>query len=347
MDVSVLNPLLKTYILVFTGIIGLVIGSFLNVVILRLFSGESIVFPRSKCPKCQKVIAWYDNIPVLSFLLLKGKCRECKEEISLQYPIIEICTAFLFLSIVFIFGLTLKSLFLLILVCGMIVITATDLKEKLIFDITVVPLIPLGLIYNFFNIGNSNLGTVTIPLAGINSSITLNEVFISAVIGAIAGAAFFEIFSRLGLLFVGEYAFGGGDTLIGAALGAWFGWKLMIVILVISFIVQLIVGLPIIIMNMYQDKDYESLSATGVLICSMFLPYCGKMFGVTESFTGALMVTMFALILAFAGVAVIFKNLKERQSYTFLPFGPALVVGGFAVMFWGQELIDMYLSTFI
>ena len=183
-------------------------------------------------------------------------------------------------------------------------------------------------------------------LKGINSSITLNEIFISAIIGAIIGAAFFEIFSRLGLFFVGEYAFGSGDSIIGAALGAWFGWKMILVILAISFITQLFIGIPIILMNMYKDKDYRSLVAMGVLMFSIFVPYIGKILGLGSSLIGALIITLFALTIAIAGIVVILQRLKERQSFTFLPFGPALVIGGFVVMFRGQEVVNWYFNSF-
>ena len=333
------NEFLYIYVCVVIGIIGLVIGSFLNVVALRLMSEESIVFPRSKCPKCQTPINWYDNIPVISYLLLGGKCRNCKEHISIQYPIVEIATSALFVIMFLVFGLTLKTLCLIILGCALVVITITDLKEQLIYDIISVPIIPLGLIYNFFNIGHTG-GLTRIPLHGIGHTLVLNEAFVSAIIGAILGAAFFELTSRLGLLLVGEYAFGGGDSIIAAGLGAWFGWQFTIVILVLSFLFQVIIGIPILLYNMHKDKDYKSLTAMGVLLFSVLLPRIGTVLGFTKHIIGALLVMFTSIISALAGVFVILQRAKERQSFTFIPFGPALVLGGFAVMFWGQQIID-------
>ncbi|EKE02487.1 MAG: Peptidase A24A protein [uncultured bacterium] len=339
-----LSPFMKIYILVVTGIVGLVIGSFLNVVALRLLCDESFVFPPSRCPNCKKSIAWYDNIPVLSYFLLRAKCRNCKESISIQYPIVELATGILFVAVVYVFGLTLNTLFLLVLVCGLVIITITDIREKLIFDLTTVPLIPLGLIYNFFDVGNTGR-TVTVPLEGINTSIVLNEIFISAVIGAIIGAAFFEISSRLGLLLVGEYAFGSGDSIIAAALGAWFGWQMILVILAISFIAQLFIGIPVILMNMYKDKDHKSLIAMGFLLFSIVIPYIGKQLGLVNTLIGALGTTLLALGVAIGAIFVIMRGLRERQSFTFLPFGPALVIGGLVVMFSGQEVLNWYLNS--
>lgn len=336
---------LQLYFYTLTGIAGLLIGSFLNVVALRLLSEESIVFPRSKCPKCQKQIAWYDNIPVISYVfLLRGKCRNCKAPISIQYPIVELITSALFVAIAVAFGFTLKTLFLLVLTCALIVITLTDLKEKVIFDITSIPLIPIGLVYTFFDIGNSGLGTVKIPLAGIGATLTLNEIFISAIIGSIVGAAFFEIFSRLGILIVGERAFGEGDTIIAAALGAWFGWKAILIIIAISFIFQLIVGIPVILNNMYKDKDYKSIIFTFILLLTLVIPYIGRALGISNSFAGAMIILLLSFGLALVSVIVILQKAKERQSFTFLPFGPALVFGGFVVMFWGEKLLSRFLG---
>ena len=333
---------LKIYIDTFVVIIGLCIGSFLNVVALRLLSGESLM-TRSKCPKCGKKIAWYNNIPVLSYILLLAKCKNCKSPISIQYPLVEFSTAMFFLAIFNCWGFSFKTLFLLILISALIVITLTDLKEKVIFDITVIPLILLGLIYNFFDFGNSGMGHTSIPLQGIGYTLILNSSFISAIIGAILGAAFFEIFSRFGLLLLGEYAFGGGDTLIAAGLGAYFGWKFMLIILALSFLFQLVIGIPVILFNMYKDKDYKSIFAMAILLLSLLVPYTGKLFGLTNYTIGALITLLTAFGMAGYGIFVILKRTKERQSFTFLPFGPALVFGGIIVMFWGQQILNHYL----
>ncbi|MDD3150805.1 MAG: prepilin peptidase, partial [Candidatus Gastranaerophilales bacterium] len=113
---------LEFYNLFFVIIIGCVIGSFLNVVGLRLLSEESIVFPPSKCPNCQTRLSWRDNIPIFGYILLLGKCRYCKKPISIQYPLIELFTGIIFGLTYFYFGFTLNALFLLFLSCSLIVI---------------------------------------------------------------------------------------------------------------------------------------------------------------------------------------------------------------------------------
>src|SRR5574344_1822255 len=139
-------------------VLGLCIGSFLNVVVLRSLSSESIVWPRSKCPKCQKQLKWYHNIPVLSFLFLKGKCAFCGEKISIQYPLVELFTGCLFVLIFLKFGLGFNAIFMAIISALMIVLAVTDIKEKIIFDIHAYILLGVGLIYNFFSIGSFNTG---------------------------------------------------------------------------------------------------------------------------------------------------------------------------------------------
>ena len=120
----------------FVLITGACIGSFLNVVALRAISKESIVFPSSKCPLCNEPIKWYDNIPVISyFFTFKGKCRNCGEKVSILYPIVEALNAVLFMAVFLTYGLTLKTLFLLILLSISIVIMITDIKIEYVFDI--------------------------------------------------------------------------------------------------------------------------------------------------------------------------------------------------------------------
>lgn len=328
----------QIYILVCTGILGLIIGSFLNVVILRLFSGESIVFPGSKCPKCSHPIAWYDNIPVIGFLLLRGKCRNCKQPISIQYPLVEIATSFLYLMTVFCFGISLKTLFLFILISALIIITVTDLKEQVIFDITSVPLIPLGLIYNFFNI--SGTASHNIKFFALN----FNDVFLAAVLGALLGALIFELLARVGTVLVGHRAFGEGDTIIAAALGAWFGWKALILIIALSLLSQLFIGIPIILFNMYKNKDKKSLISMLMLIFAMILSIASKMFGWTDSVRESLLITAVCFILAIIGVIGVLSGVRERKSHTLLPFGPALVLGSLILLYAGNSVMSMFIK---
>ena len=123
---------LYAYVLIWVCVFGLCFGSFYNVVILRSLSGESIVLPPSKCPKCGHKLYWWHNIPVISYILLRGKCWFCKEKISIQYPIIEILTAILFGLSFLKFGISITTLFVIFWLSCLLIMTVTDLKEKLV-----------------------------------------------------------------------------------------------------------------------------------------------------------------------------------------------------------------------
>ena len=147
-------------ILAFIFLIGLIIGSFLNVVILRTVSNESIVFPGSKCPKCQTPLKWYHNIPVLSYIFLRGKCAFCKEKISIQYPLVELITGliftlfgYLYLNTIFSTDesvpiLTMMFLVSIIATSLFIVVSGTDFKEMLVKEAHLYLLIGLGIAYS-------------------------------------------------------------------------------------------------------------------------------------------------------------------------------------------------------
>jgi len=336
---------LPCYISTMVFLIGLMIGSFLNVVALRLLWDESFVLPRSKCPKCKTEIKWYDNIPVLSYIFLKAKCRHCKEHISIQYPIVELFTGIMFLFVYLSFGFTLQSLFLIVLVALLIVSTITDFKEQVIYDIVSYPIVPLGLLYNYFDIGNVGGSMLRIPLNGIGVTVNFQEAFVSAIIGTIIGASIFTsltfIFKRI---IKEQEAFGLGDSILMAGLGAWFGWKLLIVILILSLLVQFAVGLPCIVYNMYKDKDYKSLIYLGLLMFSAAIPPLGTALNFTQNPFGALFVTIIAFGVAVKSILVIFERMKERQRFTVLPLGPAIVLAGFVVMFFGQQILSKYMS---
>lgn len=342
MPETINNTVWQIYCIGFIGLLGLIIGSFLNVVALSLLAGESMKRPRSMCPKCNAKIAWYDNLPVLSYILLKAKCRHCKCNISFQYPLVEVSTCLMFVFLFLSFGLTLKLFFLMFLAAGLIVISITDLKEQLIYDVVSMPIIPIGLVYSFFDIGNTGMGSIGgIPLIG---SVHLS--FVYGVLGAIAGVAVFEGLARLGKVIVGERAFGEGDSVLAAGLGAWFGIENLLLIVLLSFIIQVLIGIPIIVINMYKDKDYKSIGFTSLMLFSLCIPYLSKVSHFSESMPGALITMISSLTLAVVGSIAIIQSAKKRESFTFIPFGPALVFGAVIVLFFGNTIIQSYTSLF-
>ena len=155
----------------FILILGTAIGSFLNVVIYRLKIKKSFLFGRSFCPKCKKGIKWYDNIPILSYLILGGKCRVCKKRISIQYPLIELVTGLIFLILFIKFGLSFQFVSYAILSCFLIIIFVYDLKTGYILDKVSLPAIVLAFVFNLY----LGLGLINI------------------LVGAVIGSGFFAV----------------------------------------------------------------------------------------------------------------------------------------------------------
>lgn len=318
-------------VLFFIFIIGLCIGSFLNVVILRAFSNESICFPGSKCPICQKPLKWYHNIPVLSYLFLKGKCAFCNDKISIQYPIVELITGLLFVSVFIKYGINLNAIFILIFTSLFIVISVTDIKKRVVFDFHTYFLIIIGLIYNFFNIGNIYIGDKLITLGkfsfGIHNSI------IASLLGLLIGVIVMEIFARLGYIIAKTRAFGEGDTYIAAGLGAILGYKYLITALVYAFIIQLILTIPLFLKKLYNKKDYITIASfLGFFLIVLLV----KWFNDENFISNMASFSVTAFILCFACYYVckrILGRLNDKEDMTYLPFGPAMVLGGLITLF--------------
>jgi leader peptidase (prepilin peptidase)/N-methyltransferase len=316
-------------ILAFVFVIGLCIGSFLNVVILRALSEESIVFPASKCPKCQTPLKWWHNIPVLSYILLGGKCAYCKEKISIQYPIIELFTGIVFTLLFLKFGFTINTLFMWAIASMMIVLAGTDIREKVVFDVHTYILTGLGLLYNIF---------VTVMFVIMYNStgaqFVFNKLFLfhnpltSAVLGMVCGVVILEVFARLGYLFAGTRAFGEGDTLIALGLGAIFGWKLLLIVLILSVIIQVIAFLPMFIKGLVTNKDWKTLTSF-IGFVAYAIAFCAlKLYG-TAYLIGAVILA----ILGILSCIFILKGLKEKpENRTYMPFGPAMVLAGLIIL---------------
>jgi leader peptidase (prepilin peptidase)/N-methyltransferase len=214
-------------------VLGAIVGSFLNVCISRLPKEESIVRPGSHCPKCKTPIRFYDNIPLLSYLLLRGKCRYCQASISIQYPIVEAITAlssfFLFIT----FGVSLSFFYYFSFVAALIAITVIDLYHQIIPDVISLPGIVIGL-----------LGSLVIP------QIT----FWSSLIGVLSGGgSLFLVATVYQWLFKRE-GMGGGDVKLLAMIGAFLGWKAVILTIFLSSFIGSIIGITVMLI---KGKDFK------------------------------------------------------------------------------------------
>jgi len=217
---------------IFTGmiifIIGLVIGSFSNVCIYRIPRNESIVRPGSHCPQCSKPISFYDNIPVISYILLKGKCRYCGQPILLQYPIVELATGLFYLALYLFYGFQPITIVYMILCTLLIIISFIDLKERIIPDVLSLPFIFIGFILSFFLKTLSPIDSLLGILAGGGSLLII----------AIAGTYLFK-----------KEAMGGGDIKLAAMIGAFLGWQLTLLALFLGFFLGSIIGVIVLIIN--------------------------------------------------------------------------------------------------
>ena len=324
-------PVSLIVLILFIFAFGAIIGSFLNVVILRAFSGESIVLPPSKCPKCHNKLKWWHNIPILSYLLLRGKCWFCKEKISIQYPIIEFITGLIFVAIFFKYGLRIESLFAAAIASLLIVISVTDIKERVVFDFHTYSLVGVGLIYGIYL-------TVLQVISAQNSlygfSITtdwlIHNPLTSSLLGIIAGVIIMEIAARIGYVVAGTRAFGEGDTYIAAGLGAVFGLMDVLVILALSVAIQLLFTLPVFIKKLAMKKEYSVLIS---LIA--FFVYAGIFYVLQSRIENFVILTTGAVILGLLGMYTswrIIEGLKNPDEMTYLPFGPAMAIAGLIML---------------
>jgi leader peptidase (prepilin peptidase)/N-methyltransferase len=204
---------------------GAIVGSFLNVCIYRLPKEESIVAPRSRCPACQTPIRPIDNIPLLSFLLLRGRCRACGVPIAWRYPLVEALTGVLFSWTVARFGLDLETAFLLAFLAGLVVVSFIDLDHQIIPNAVTLPGIPLGL------------------LAGI---LVGGPPVLDRLVGALAGTGFLYLVLYYGGVFYGQEAMGEGDLNLIAMIGAFLGWRGVVITILTGCLLGATVGLALI-----------------------------------------------------------------------------------------------------
>ena len=324
-------------ILLFVFCIGAVIGSFLNVVILRAFSGESIVMPPSKCPKCQNKLKLWHNIPILSYILLKGKCYYCKEKISIQYPIIEFVTGVLFVITFIRYGLLPDTLFAFAIVSLLVVLTVTDIKEKVIFDKHAYALIIVGLVYNLYLTVFPALNQAFNTISGfhITKEWLLNNPLTSSILGLIAGIVIMQVISVIGKFIAGKQAFGEGDTYITAGLGAVFGWVNVAIIIAMAIVLNAVCVLPVFLKNQIKTKHYDTvLSLTGVILYAVLYEVLSLKTTYLNNFMVLLAVTIGFIIIGLLAVFNVLKRLRNNEEeFTMLPFGPALALAGLILLF--------------
>ncbi len=215
-----------TMILILAFILGITLGSFLNVLIYRLPRDISIVHPGSHCPQCKYPVKPYDNIPILSYLILRGKCRHCGTRISPRYMLVEILAGLLAVLSIYFFGLNVKGIAAAYLSLVFIAVFFIDLEFTIIPDFFTYPGIVLGLLVSF------------IPGAFVN--------WLESLIGIAVGGGVFFLVGELGKLAFKKEAMGLGDVKFAAMLGAFLGWKILLLIFLLASFLGSVIGLAII-----------------------------------------------------------------------------------------------------
>ena len=215
-------------------IFGMCIGSFLNVCIYRLPTSKSIADPpRSICPSCKSPIRFYDNIPVLSYIWLKGRCRNCDAPISFRYPMVELMNGIVAMGLFFKFGLSLESLVYFVFISSLLVITFIDLDHQIIPDIITLPGIPMGLVASFA------LPTIT---------------FKASALGLLIGGGSLWFVAWAYNLIARRDGMGGGDIKLLAMIGTIIGWQGVIFTIFASSVVGSCIGIT---MMLIKDKNMK------------------------------------------------------------------------------------------
>lgn len=224
-------PLEPSLLWILVGIFGLCVGSFLNVVIHRLPLGQSVVTPRSYCPHCDQKIAWYDNIPLFSFLFLRGKCRRCGQKISWHYPVVELLTLFLSVGTYYYYQNVLHYLvYFCTLMAPLIAILFIDLKHRIIPNVLTLPGIAVGALVHYWDAP---------PLWETRA-------LIDSAVGIIVGGGFLFVVAWGYEKIKKREGLGGGDVKLAAMFGAFFGWQAVIMILLMASVLGSLVGLLVV-----------------------------------------------------------------------------------------------------
>lgn len=245
---------MNTFAAIFSVVLGLIFGSFLNVCISRLPRGESVVAPRSRCPRCRTPISAWDNIPIVSWLLLRGRCRACRVSIPVRYPAVEAATAGLFLLCFLSFGLSVRGCGSAVLCLLLVGLAVTDAETLLVPDALTLRGIALGIIYS----------SIQQPVAFGRAILLHHRHLCGALLSigtALAGAALIVLIRWVYWLIRGQEGMGLGDAKLLAMIGAWFGPAETFLVFFLAVIAGAVYGLGLIAVHRAQQTSRYEQSA--------------------------------------------------------------------------------------
>ncbi len=248
------------YMLLF--IVGLVIGSFLNVCILRIPHGRSVIRPGSHCPQCRRPIRWFDNVPLLNFLWLRARCRWCGGKISWRYPLVECLNGVGYLGIVYKFGLSRSALVYALFLSALLVVMMIDLDHLIIPDVISLP----GLVIGFF------ASAFVLPLGWVGS-----------LLGMASGGGILWMLAVLSPYLFGKEGLGGGDIKLLAMIGAFLGWQHALMTLFLASFAGAVVGSGLMIFRGVERGQYIPFGPFLVSGAVLSLFFYQDAFGLYES----------------------------------------------------------------
>jgi len=253
---------------VIAGVFGAIIGSFLNVVVHRVPNEESIVFPNSRCPSCGAAIAFYDNIPVLSYIVLRAKCRHCKEHISFRYPAVELLTAALFVAVAWHDGLSVALPFDLIFTSSLLALVFIDAEHMILPNVITYPGIVFALVARIvipLLSGTPHFDDVPSLSQGALAGIPIWVVsLVGALIGALVGGGSLWLMGWTWEKLRGVEAMGLGDVKMMFMVGAYFGWRLTILTIFVGVLTGSIIGMFLMVRS--GKRDMQMLLPFGVFL---------------------------------------------------------------------------------
>jgi leader peptidase (prepilin peptidase)/N-methyltransferase len=246
---------------VVAGVFGAIIGSFLNVVIHRVPHGQSIVFPNSSCPSCGATIAFYDNIPVLSYIVLGAKCRHCKEHISFRYPAVELVTAALFVAVAWHDGLSAALPFDLVFTSAILALVFIDAEHKLLPDAITFPGMAFTVIARIalpYLMGNPHFDDVpSLSHGSLADAPVWITSLVGAVVGALAGGGSLWFMGWLWQKLRKVEAMGLGDVKMMFMVGGYLGWRLTILTIFIGVFSGSLIGVLLMVIEGKYDSKRE------------------------------------------------------------------------------------------
>lgn len=318
------------FIALYIFIIGLCMGSFINVVALRSLSGEDYIKGRSKCPKCGNQLRWYNNIPLFSFIFQKGKCSFCAEPISWGYPLAELFTGISYLAIFLAFGINLHSILLMIIFSFFILLSIEDFKEQVIIEQHGYILLGLGVLFNVFQ---------------FNCHPT------DVVVGIFFAFVLFEIFANAGYLFIKHRFFGEGDTIIAMAMGAFFGIEkfiyTMLLFIFLTAILAILYYVPTLLIKYYKSKQYKLFYSLIGAISACVILWIISNSSLNESNPFLLYILLVIILIGVAyalwNILTSLKN-QEQIEASMLPLGPILALASMISVFlnWNTVLSQIF-----